>query len=99
MTADIQEKIIKSIMRVPGLVGLSNLDITKSANKLKEGKYDKGVTCVETSTGVIVKVFVVISKNARVKIVSNEISESIESIFKKEKTKIGQILIYVRGVE
>ena len=99
MEANIQEKIIKAIMRVPGLVGLSNLDISKSGNKLKEEKYNKGITCVETSKGIIVKVFVVISKNARVKTVSHEISKSIESVFRKTGNKIEQILIYVRGVE
>ena len=96
---ELKEKIIDSISKVPGLISLSNFDITKKGKKLKEEKSLDGISCIETSTGVIVKVFVIVSINARVKTVSSEISNAIEAIFKKEKTKISQILIYVRGVE
>ena len=99
MLTDLKEKIIDSISKVPGLISLSNFDITKKGKKLKEEKSLDGISCIETSTGVIVKVFVIVSINARVKTVSSEISNAIEAIFKKEKTKISQILIYVRGVE
>ena len=99
MPVDLKEKIIDSISKVPGLISLSNVDITKNGKKLKEEKFMDGISCVETSSGIIVKIFVIISIDARVKTVSNEISETVEAIFKKEKIKMRQILIYVRGVE
>ena len=99
MSVDLKEKIIDSISKVPGLISLANIDITKNGKKLKEDKFIDGISCVETSKGMIVKVFVVVSIDARVKTVSSEISDTIETMFKKEKIKMRQTLIYVRGVE
>ncbi|CAM9108675.1 Asp23/Gls24 family envelope stress response protein [Mycoplasma marinum] len=96
----LKEGIINAISTVPGLVGLVNKE-SEALNPrvLSEKNYTKGIDVVQTTKGIDIKVFIIISLNVRAEIASRELLSAIQSYFKTIEEKILKVNIYIKGVK
>lgn len=99
MPNKILNSLLKTITFIPGIVGLAAMDLKKSNNSLKEPDWIKAVSVTETSKGLNVSIAIIISREIQTKIIVKAVETSVRDLAKKNKTKIGSLNIYVRGVK
>ena len=94
----ITKELLKTITFVPGLIGIANVDLTKSASALPEDKWTNGITAEETSKGLKICIAIIVDADVRTKVVSNELMLSMKTVLKLNRIKMDKINIYIRGV-
>lgn len=99
MSDKIQAAIVGLITFVPGIQGISTIDLTKSNIALNEEDWAKGVSISEGKKGFDVSIALIIKRDVSARTISQELDSAIRIMAKQEKVKIDKINIYVRGVK
>lgn len=99
MPNKILNSLLKTITFIPGIAGLAAMDLRKSNNSLKETDWSKSVTLTETPKGFEISIALIISKEIQAKIIAKEVESAIRNLAKINKTKLGSLNIYIRGVK
>lgn len=95
----IKDKIIKEISLTPGVVGFSSLDFEEANIKNKSiTEAEEAIKFVVENKRNIFNIAIKIKMNVMVESLTNEISSIVEMAFKKDKIKMHEIKIYIRGV-
>ena len=100
MSETLQEELLKMISFIPGVVGLASADLTKSNMSLPEARWANGVDVEMITEGKYsVSIAIIVNKDIKTKIVVSEIESSVSSLFKKNKLRLSDLNIFVRGVK
>ena len=99
MPNKILNQLLKTITFIPGIVGLAAMDLKKSNNALKESDWNKSIEVSQVPKGFEVSIAIIVSKDIQTKMIVREVESSIRDLAKKNKTKLNDLNIYVRGVK
>lgn len=92
-------EIVKASAFVPGLNALANADLSQEAKPLDEKNWDQGVILTSTPNGFDVTIAIFVAPDIRTKIIISELNSAIKNVFKKNKVKLNDILVNVRGIK
>ena len=99
MSKELVQLIVNSVSFIPGIVGLSTIDLNMNRDALSEKDWPKSVLISETDKRFEVSIAIIVSHEINSKTISKEIHSSIYSIFEKNSIKLSKINIYIRGVK
>lgn len=99
MPNKILNELLKTITFIPGIVGLAAMDLKKSSNALKESDWHKAIEVSQVPKGFEVSIAIIVSKDIQTKIIAREVESSVKNLAKKNKTKLNNLNIYIRGVK
>lgn len=99
MTKKLHNEVLKSVTFVSGVVGLANIDLTKSATALPKDKWEDSILFEETNKGNKISLAIIVDGDVRTKAITFEITSSIKDIMKKNKLKLDKVLVYIRGIK
>lgn len=99
MSEQLISEIVAACAFVPGLSALSNVDFSQEAKPLDEKNWNQGVVLSQTPSGFDVVIAVFVSPEVRTKVIISELNSAIKNIFKKNKVKLNNILVNVRGIK
>lgn len=99
MSKELINSIVNSVSFIPGIVGLSKIDLNKKRDALLEKDWPKSVLISESDKGFDVSIAFIVSREINSKTISKEVHSSISSIFENQAIQLNKINIYIRGVK
>ncbi len=99
MSEQLISEIISASAFVPGLNALANVDFSQEATPLDEKNWNQGVILVQSPNGFDVTIAIFVAPDVRTKVIISELTSTIKNVFKKNKVKLNNILVNVRGIK
>lgn len=93
--------ILKTIILIPGIYGLANVDFSKSNLPLKEADWHKAlkIEIDEQNHFCQLTVAIIVRRDIQTKIIAVELDSSLQNFLKRDGVILKDLNIYVRGIK
>ena len=100
MTKSFIKDILSIITRVPGLIGITNIDPKKLPVILPEEQWENGINIIgEDTKEILMSIAIIVSTDINAKIIVKEIMSSLKDFLFKNNIKSSNVSIVIKGVK
>lgn len=100
MPRQLIETILKRISFISGIVGLASININSNNLPLPEDSWFKGIEVILINDSkYVISIAIIIDKEIRLEIISREILVVVKQELRKQKLRLAELKIFVRGIQ